>query len=166
MTDVGRDHHHSSNDHGATSSPPSPTVAVFAVVLLAGLGAAGAAYGLGDLLGLGVGAAIAAAGAVVAAVAAGKSVPPDVKATALLEAVTAENPPSMPSSRFRGEPWASLYLLCVGDAEAQRTATLAVQEVERLRRELEQKPVTAAAAAFEPRRQRCVPTRRRTPPGA
>lgn len=150
MTDVGRDHHNSSNAHGAPSSPPSPTVAVFAVVLLAGLGAAGAAYGLGDLLGLGVGAGIALAGAVVAAVAAGKSAPPDVKAIALLDVLTAEDAPSTPPSRFRGEPWASLYLMAIGDAEAQRTATLAIQEVERLRRELEQKPVSAAAAAFEP----------------
>ena len=152
MTDVGRDHHMSTNATGAPSSPPSPTVAVFAVALLAGLGAAGAAYGLGDLLGLGVGVAIAAIGAVVAAVAAKKTIPPDVKATALLDSVTAEDAPSNPPSRFRAEPWASLYLRCVADAEAQRTATLAISEVERLRSELEKKPAAAAEPepAFEP----------------
>lgn len=152
MTDEGRDHHMSTNAAGAPSSPPSPTVAVFAVALLAGLGAAGAAYGLGDLLGLGVGAVIAAIGAVVAAVAARKAIPPDVKAIALLDAVTAEDAPSNPPSRFRAEPWASLYLRCVADAEAQRTATLAISEVKRLRSELEKKPAAAAEPepAFEP----------------
>jgi len=152
MTDVGRDHHHPSNDQGAPSAPPSSKAVLFVVVLLAGLGAALAANGLGGGLGIAVAAAISVAGAAGAVIIAGKSVPPDVKATALLDAVSAENPPSMPPSRFRAEPWASLYLLCVADAEAQRTATLAVQEVERLRGELEKKGTAAAtdAAPFEP----------------
>ena len=148
MTDEGRDHHDSSKSTGATASHPSPTAAIFTVVLLSGLGAAGAAYGLGDLVGVGVGAVLAVAGAVVATFVASKSAPPDVKAIALLEAVTSENAPATPPSRFRSEPWASLYAQAVGNAEAQRTATLAVQEVENLRRELEQRDV--APAAFVP----------------
>lgn len=150
MTDAGRDHHDATKGPGAAASMPSPTAAVFTVVLLAGLGAAGAAYGLGDLLGLGVGAVLAVAGALVAAYISTKSAPPDVKAIALLEAVTAENAPVTPPSRFRGEPWASLYSHAVGNIEAQKTATLAVQEVETLRRELEAKAGAPAPAAFVP----------------
>ena len=150
MTDVGRDHHESPKSQGAPSSPPSPTAAIFTVVLLTGLGAAGSAYGLGDFLGLAVAAVIAVAGASVATFVTIKSTPPDVKAIALLEAVTAENAPATPPSRFRAEPWATLYAQAVGHVEAQRTATLAVQEVERVRREVEEHGGTPRAFVPSP----------------
>jgi hypothetical protein len=137
-------------------SANSPAVAIFTVVLLAGLGAAGAVYGLSDLIGLGVAAVIAVAGAFVATMAAGKpTTSPDAKANALLEAVSADDASAEPPSRFRSEPWGSLYRRAVGYSEAQRTATLAVQEVEALRRQLEGKPTApalqpAASAPGEP----------------
>jgi len=148
MTDVGRDHHESPKSQGATSSPPSPTAAIFTVVLLTGLGAAGSAFGLGGFLGLAVAAVIAVAGASVATFVTIKGTPPEVKAIALLEAVTAEHAPTTPPSRFRAEPWATLYAQAVGHVEAQRTATLAVQEVERLHREVEERG--GAPRAFVP----------------
>lgn len=150
MTDVGRDHHETPKSQGAPSAPPSPTAAIFTVVLLTGLGAAGSAYGLGDFLGLAVAAVIAVAGASVAVYIAVKGTPPDVKAIALLEAVTAENAPTVPPSRFRSEPWATLYAQAVGHVEAQRTATLAVQEVEQLRSQLEKRGETPQAFVPSP----------------
>ena len=152
MTDADRDHaqHHESSSHHPPSVVNTPGAPIFIVSLLAALGAAGAVYGLGDLIGLGVAVAIGVAGAGVAAFAAGKPpAPADAKVTALLEAASAEDAPAEPPSRFRGEPWASLYRRAAGYTEAQRAATLAVQEVERLRSELEQKP--PVPASFEPR---------------
>ena len=150
MTDADRGHHNESNTLRSASLAGTPAAAIFVVSLLAALGAAGAVYGLGDLIGLGVAVAIGVAGAGVAAFAAGKPpASPDAKANALLEAVSAEDAPAEPSSRFRGEPWASLYRRAAGYAEAQRSATIAVQEVERLRSELEKK--VGAPASFEPR---------------
>ena len=129
----------------------SPAVAIAAVTFLAGLGAAGAAFGLSDLAGLGVGVLIAAAGAGVAAMAASKVVrPSDVKAAALLKTAMADDAPAQPPARFRGEPWFSIYARVAGYAEAQRAATLAVQEADKLREELARltgKPVPTSDAA-------------------
>jgi hypothetical protein len=153
MTDADRDHaqhHESSSFHPPSVVVSAPGAAIFVVSLLAALGAAGAVYGLGDLVGLGVAVAIGVAGAGVAAFAAGKPpAPADAKVNALLEAASAEDAPAEPPARFRHEPWATLYRRTAGYVEAQRSATLAVQEVEHLRSELEQKP--ADPASFEPR---------------
>jgi len=150
MPDANHGH---SNEPNSFRVPPivhTPAAAIFVVALLAALGAAGTVYGLSDLLGLGVAVIIAFVGAAVAAFAAGKPpTSPDVKATALLDAVSAADAPPEPPSRFRSEPWGSLYRRAAGYEEAQRSATLAVQEVERLRLELEKKP--GAATPFEAR---------------
>jgi hypothetical protein len=149
MPDANHGH---SNEPNSFRVPPvvhTPAAAIFAVALLAALGAAGTVYGLSDLLGLGVAVIIAFVGAAVAAFAAGKPpTSPDAKATALLDAVSAADAPPEPPSRFRSEPWGSLYRRAAGYEEAQRSATLAVQEVESLRLELGKKPGTATP--FEP----------------
>jgi hypothetical protein len=150
MSDANRGHQNESNSLRGPSAGPSPSTAIFTVAFLAALGAAGTVYGLKDLLGLGVAVVIAAAGAAVAAFAAGKPTgPADVKAAALLEAVSADDAPVEPPSRFRSEPWGTLYRRAAGYGEAQRSATFAVQELERLRHEVEKK--ADGAAPFESR---------------
>ncbi|HET9952321.1 MAG TPA: methyl-accepting chemotaxis protein [Candidatus Eisenbacteria bacterium] len=150
MTDAERGHQNDPNTLRPPSIASAPAAPIFIVSLVATLGAAGVVYGLGDLIGLVVAVVIGIAGAAVAAFAAGKPpAPPEAKASALLEAASAEDAKPEPPSRFRGEPWASLYRRAAGYIEAQRSATLAVQEVERLRNELEQK--SASPDSFEPR---------------
>jgi hypothetical protein len=62
------------------------------------------------------------------------------KAASLLRAASAEHARTEPPSAFRDEPWASLYRHVAETASSKRTASLAVLEVERLRRSLEGSP--------------------------
>jgi hypothetical protein len=123
----------------ATVAPPAasgtPPVAVFVVAFLAAFASAGTAFALGGLLGLGVGVAVGFAGAAVAAMLAAQAAQVHAaRASALLRAATAEHARTDPPSAFRDEPWASLYRHVAETASSKRTASLAVLEVERLRR--------------------------------
>ncbi|HEU4333391.1 MAG TPA: methyl-accepting chemotaxis protein, partial [Candidatus Eisenbacteria bacterium] len=132
----------------ATVAPPAasgtPPVAVFVVAFLAAFASAGTAFALGGLLGLGVGVAVGFAGAAVAAMLAGQAAQVHAaKASALLRAATAEHARTDPPSAFGDEPWASLYRHVAETASSKRTASLAVLEVERLRR-------TREGSSFDP----------------
>ncbi|HSQ59105.1 MAG TPA: methyl-accepting chemotaxis protein [Acidobacteriota bacterium] len=121
-----------------------PPVAVFVVAFLAAFAAAGTAFALGGLLGLGVGVAIGFAGAAVTTMLSAQAAQAQAaKASALLGAATAEHARSEPPASFREEPWASLYRHVAETASSKRTASLAVLEVERLRK-------TRDGASFDP----------------
>lgn len=125
-----------------TGSPPP--VAVFVVAFLAAFASAGTAFALGGLLGLGVGVAVGFAGAAVAAMLSAQATQAHAaKAAALLDAATDEHARPDPPLAYREEPWASLYRHVAETLSSKRTASLAVLEVERLRK-------THQGASFDP----------------
>lgn len=129
---------------GAPAGTGSPPVAVFVVAFLAAFASAGTAFALGGLLGLGVGVAVGFAGAAVAAMLSAQAAQTHAaKASALLDAATDDHARPDPPFAYREEPWASLYRHVAETASSKRTASLAVLEVERLRK-------TREGASFDP----------------
>jgi hypothetical protein len=126
------------------------TAAVFVVSFLAAFAAAGSVFGLGGFLGLGVGMAVGLAGAGVSAALAVQGTKGSTsKVTALLDIALSEDAPGDPPVAFRAEPWATLYREVASSRVSQRASSMALLELERMRRASEGSPVLPET--YEPR---------------